>query len=256
MIGWLKQRWPIVAAAIACSVFVVYSDRSTAVKVVAVVLCMGAITLWNLARNLRVHTMINRHAALGQPESMLALVDAELASKTSDQARLPFLIYKATALSLCGHWDDALSVLDAANPKQVGGNAGRTWRFLHATQRVSCLLSLERLNEAREAFANELEPFARLVSSPATQVIVDESEAKFAFFDQRYDDSRETFKALVADERIVPASRAVYRYYLGRIALATGTDPGEHFVRARELAPETYIPTSIDELLERADADI
>ena len=245
MIAWLWRRWPLWLVALACGVFVAQSDAGTGTKVAVVVIAGVALLIWNFAHNLRVHTTINRHVALGQHQAILSLVEPELAGQTADSARVPFLIYKATALMFQGHFEDARAVLNSVQPKRLRDKNGRIWRFLHASQRVHCLCFLGDLEAAETALTDEVEQFAIIVRSPATAVIVDEARAKLAFFQGRDDDSRERLQKLLEDGRITPASQALYHHLLAQLDLRAGADQDAetHFARARELAPDTFYGT-------------
>lgn len=248
--AWLKRRWPILVVAIACGLFLAQSEASVPVKVIAALVCAGGVLAWNTVRNLRAHTTVNRLAALGQPEAMLAVVESELAASSSAQVQVPFTIYKATALALQGLWTEALALLDQVQPAEIGGAPGRTWRFLHACQRVHCLCLVGRGDEAEELLRDELEPFARTVPSPATEVIVKESRAKVACVQGRHEDSRSGFERLLEDQRMTPVSRAVYHYFLAltieAVDNADGADDtaAQHRARAAELAPDTFMGQS------------
>lgn len=225
-----------------CGLYLSQSDAGTGTKVVIGLVCMGGLILWFTVRNLRLHTTVNRLAALGRPEEMLEVVEAELATSRSAQVQVPFSVYKATALSMQGKWAEALELLERVAPARIIGAPGRTWRFLHANQRMTCLAFVGRVEEAETVMTEELEAFAIAVRSPATQVIVDEARAKLAFFKERYDESRERFAKLLSDQRIMPSSQAMYHYFLARIAEASGSgDAAEHRARAAELAPATFM---------------
>ena len=248
MIVWFRRSWPILVVAGGCGLYLSQSGASTATKVVIGVVCMVGLLLWKAVRNLRLHTTVNRLAALGQPDAMLDIIEPELASSASAAVRLPFSVYKATALALRGNWAEALDLLERVKPEGVRGAPGRTWRFLHANQRMICLCFVGRVDEAEAVLTDELEPFAVAVRSPATQVIVDEARARLAFFKERHDESKERFSALLEDERLVPSSRASYHYFLARIAELSGSpddqaSAAKHRERAAKLAPATFMGT-------------
>lgn len=249
MIAWLKRRRLAILIIALCALVIAQEQISVVVKVLVVVLGMAAITASNVIRNLRLHAAVNRLAALGKPDAMLAIIEAELSASKDAQVQVPFTIYKATALRLKGDFSEALALLESVQPRLMGGNAGRTWCFLHSAERLGCLAFLGRTHDARRVLEEEVEPFARNMTSPAADIIVRESRARLAFFEERYDESAELFQALVDDGRMVPASRALYHYFLGRIAMIRGQDPSEHFRQAREMAGETFIPQAIESLL-------
>ena len=247
---WMRHAVPV-AMAIACAVFVVVSDATITMKVVAIVGFAVAATLWANARELRMHAMVNRYSALGQPESILALIEPELAYSKTPRIRVPFSIYKAIAFSLQGKWAEALVILDDLDITSMRGKTRRTWQFLYYSHRFTCLLFNDRPDEAREILENQIDPFAEIVTSPGTKVIRDEAHAKMAYFEGRRDEAKDAFKALAARGEIAPASRAIYHYFLGRLAMEEGQSPDAHFTRATELAPDTFLPGEIRELNDR-----
>lgn len=243
MIPWLKRSAPVIVVASGCGIFLSQSSASTTVKVVICLVCAAGLLIWASVRNLRLHTTVNRLAALGLPEAMLKVVEAELATSKSAQVQVPFSVYKATALAMQGKWAQALELLERVQPKRVVGAPGRTWRFLHANQQFTCLAFLGRVDEAEAVLKDELEPVAIAVRSPGTQVIIDEARAKLAFFKDRHEDSKKGFETLLADTRLMPSSKAMYHYFLARIADARGQEKRatEHRAQATELAPHTIM---------------
>ena len=237
----------IIAVIVAAGAVIVVSDASLTSKVImAIALCV-VVSLWTTTHRLRLHALINRHSSLGQPAPILELTRAELARSSSPTVQVPFSIYQAVALWMSGRFEEALAVLERAPAAEYRGKARRTWLFLYYSQMVTCLVLAGRAAEAREILTSKLEPLAEVVIGPATRIILDESRAKLAFAENRFDDSRELFAGLAADERVASGSRAFYYYFLGRIAQATGGDPRPDLTRAAELAPDTFLPAYLAE---------
>lgn len=251
---WTRHAIPL-AMAVACGLFVGLGDASAAAKVIAVALFVGAVTLWTNARQLRLHAMVNRHIALGQPAAILEIIEPELAYSRAARIRVPFTIYKAVALSLQGKWSEALDLLDSIDIARMRGKARRTWQFLHDSHRFTCLLFNDRAGDARELLERRIEPFAEVVRSAGTQLIRDESRAKLAYFEGERDDARAAFEALAGRGEIAPSSRAFYYYFLGRLAMKDGLPPDDYFEKARNLVPDTFLPDAIDEILAGSSSD-
>jgi hypothetical protein len=204
---------------------------------------LGAIAFaYAAVRELKSHVRVRQHAALGDPDAILAITKAELDRRRTPRSRLPFVIYQANALQMKGEWEESLGLLERARLEAVGGKARRHWEFLHAHSLLGALLHTGEVEQARELLAGRIEPMARRLPEPLATLSVDEANARIDFFTGKLEHSKGRFEQLIADERIPASSRGMYHYYLARIARAQDR-PGEaeeHAATAAKLAPRTF----------------
>jgi hypothetical protein len=204
---------------------------------------LGAVAfVYAAIRELESHRRVRQHAALGDPDAILAIADAELGRRRSSRTRLPFIIYRANALQMKGEWEESLGLLERARLEAVGGKARRHWEFQHAHSLLGALLHTGEVGQARELLAGRIEPMARRLPEPLGQLALDEATARVDFFTGKLDDSKALFERLVADERLPASSRGMYHYYLARIARAedNGDAAENHAASAAKLAPNTF----------------
>lgn len=226
----------------AFGVFIILADVPWWAKVLGFVALGAATFVYSAVRELKTHVRVRQHAALGDPDSILAITETELTRRRRPRARLPFVIYRANALQMKGEWDESLELLERARLDVVGGKARRHWEFLHAHSLLGALLHTGEIGPARELLAGRIEPMARRLPEPLATLSLDEANARVAFFLGKLADSKARFERLIADERVPSSSRAMYHYYLARIARAQSRpdEAEQHAATAAKLAPRTF----------------
>jgi tetratricopeptide (TPR) repeat protein len=200
---------------------------------------------------MRAFSALNRLQNLlieGNPNPMLRIIRRRLRYRGGGRDRGPLLIYQAAAYSMKGEWEKGLVVLDEIDPAEdlaTGDDKQRqAWELAYHSSRFSCLIFLERIDEARAVFDAEL---AGCGDSPETELAVRAMEAELWFCEGKRSQAAEVFEEIVGNYRLPPSSRAVFHYFLGRIYRDRGErDASEQqFDRARELAGKTWIADGI-----------
>ena len=193
----------------------------------------------------------------GRPDPMLRIIRRRLRYRGGGRARGPLLIYQAAALSMKGEWEKGLLVLDEidleSDLEAVVPEQRPAWRLSYHSTRFSCLIFLERIDQARELFDREL---ARLRDRDETGLAIRAMEAELWFCEGADSRAERVFEEIVGDHRLPPSSRAVFHYFLGRIYRRRGErdDSEQQFDRARELGGKTWIADGIA-ALEREEAE-
>lgn len=224
-------------------------------QALAAAVALAALTFYLGARRARqTLARIQYHLAVGEPDKLLALVDRQLRHRRSPAARGPLLVFRAAGQSMQGDWEGALATLDEVDPEAMPEPGRAVWQFGYWGARFGCLVFTERIEEARRVLEQHIEPLAGTEELRHAGDAVTAARAELAFCDGEYERARPIFERLVADGRVPPASRAVFHYFLGRIAdeEGEGGQARRHFSRAVALAPRTWIPAGIRVLNEGA----
>lgn len=186
------------------------SAKLRGLPAIAALLAFGVVVvLWASYRELRAHAAASRHAAQGEPEELLALADAQLARRWTVRSRIPFHLYRSIAHHLRGDRAAARDALDAADLSRIHTKAGRSWRILHAAQRIALLADTGDAAEARRILERELQPQLRFVPGAGADVIATEAEARVLVAEGRPADALPRLERLARDVRLGPAPRAV-----------------------------------------------
>lgn len=229
----------------------------TMAVIAAVLVATVVVVFW------RAFSALNRLQNLlveGRPDPMLRMIRRRLRYRGGGRARGPLLIYQAAALSMKGEWEKGLVALDqidldrdleAVETKESGQRSA--WELAYHSTRLSCLIFLERIDEARELFDRELAPRA---DREEARLAVRAMEAELWFCEGAHRRAERVFEDIVGDYRLPPSSRAVFHYFLGRIYRARGErdDSDAQFDRACELGGKTWIAEGIA-ALERETAE-
>ena len=147
--GWLPvalASWLV--PAILCAAYIVLMLTSDVDATGAAWESVGlafVLILWWLFRMLTESAAMARAVAIGDADRVAELADHQLDRRRTARSRAPYLVYRALAHELVGEFPDALARLDEAKP--VG-----PWRRIATSVRVSALVELGRVEEARRAF--------------------------------------------------------------------------------------------------------
>jgi tetratricopeptide (TPR) repeat protein len=184
----------------------------------------------------------------GNPKPMLRIIRRRLRYRGGGRDRGALLIYQAAAYSMKGEWEKGLVALDEIDLDSdfaaASDSQRAAWDLAYHSSRFSCLIFLERFEEARELFDAEL---ADRAESPETELAVRAMEAELWFCEDRRSQAERVFEEIVGNHRLPPSSRAVFHYFLGRIYRDRGKrdDSEAQFDRARELGGKTWIADGI-----------
>lgn len=202
-------------------------------------------------------TRLQNYLIEGNPDPMLRIIRRRLRYRGGGRHRLPLVIYQGAAYSMKGEFAEGLEALDALDLETEleaveGDRQRKIWELAYHSTRLSCLIFLERIDEARELFDREL---AGRRDSPEAELAVRAVEAELWFCEDRRRDAEKVFSEIVGDHRLPPSSRAVFHYFLGRIYRDSGDRDAseEQFDRARDLGGKTWIADGIA-ALEREEA--
>lgn len=236
--------------ALAWLAFVVFSGATGIAKALMGVGFAFALMLMFTIRELKQHATISRYAAIGEPDKILEIADAQLSRRRSPKRRVPFQVYKAIAQGMKGEWEDVIETLEAIDFERMGAKARRTWQFLYYNNLLAAYCFTGRVAEARTMFDDHIEPFGTIVRSPGTKLAISESRAKLHYFEDDLDEARKGFESLVDDVRLASAARALYHYFLGLVARDQGDADrsAEHFRKASELAPNTFVAETVEDV--------
>jgi tetratricopeptide (TPR) repeat protein len=226
------------------------------VKIAVAVLASLIVGVLLVALDVRMTLGILRDLKSGRPSKVLDAVDALLPGRLTARSKAPLLIYRAVALSLQGKWGEALEILGRIEHDglpRIGNNA---WRLFYLAACFDCFVFSKQLERARSLFQTRLEPLARSVGTGATEVLLDECRAILLFLDGASEEAQRLFAGLLDREDVPVVSVAYCQFFLGCIREERGDRSAADlcFEQARRLAPETFLPRSIDEVLARRPA--
>lgn len=217
----------------------------------ALVLASAIIVVWRQMSTLRRLQLL---LGEGRPDPMLRIVRRRLRYRGGGKNRGPLLVFEAAALSMKGDWERGLEVLDSIDLEaDLPAEDRASWQLSYHGTRFSCLLFLERIEEARELFDREIAPSA---GDANAGLAAEAMEAELWFCEGARSRAEAVFERLVGDYRIPASARAVFHYFLGRIHRDRGEREASdaQFQRARQIAGDTWIPAGI-EAIERDEAE-
>jgi len=222
------------------------SDMSPAISIVTLVFMGLILLLWSGFRELRLHAIASRHAAVGEPDELLVLADKQIAGRMRAGGRVPFQVYRAVAFELKGDREAATAALAAVQFDLLTPKSRRGWTALAAATKVNLLAQADDAAGARRAFEDELRVAMKGVPGPGAEIILREAEARVLLVEGKHDDARAMFEVLAKDIRLGPATRGACKYFIGKCLEAT--DPAaaqEAYAAAAKLAPRTWIAGAI-----------
>lgn len=239
--------WAAWAALVIAFAIVFRSSTSTGswpvVTLAALAVSAAVMVLWRAAGALR---RLQQLLAEGRPDPMLRIVRRRLRYRGGGRNRGPLLVFKAAALSMKGEWERGLEVLDEIDPAADLPEERRLhWELATFSTRFSCLIFLERIDEARALYEAEIAPRA---DDADAKLAAEAMEAELWFCEGARGEARTVFERLVGDYRLPASARAVFHYFLGRIYRGGGDREASdaQFERARQIAGKTWIPAGID----------
>jgi hypothetical protein len=207
-------------------------------------LALGAVlVIWVLFRELRSHAAISRMLAVGEPDEVIRIAEAELGKRLTTKGKVPFWIYLAGGHELRGDWAEARLALDKTPLAAVPARTRDTWGLLHASYDVACRLETGDAAGARKVFDDVIAPAAKRTRGPGIELLVAEGTARLALVEGDPASARDTFQKLARDVRLGPAPRAIAHALAARAADALGDAAAadEHRAQARKLAPKTWM---------------
>lgn len=231
--------------------FVFASARGLTPLILLLAAVILAGTFWLGMRRARwVFARMQHHLGAGQPEPLLALVDRALRHRKTPSTRGPLLVFRAAGLSMRGDWDEAERVLDEVDPEAMPEPGKEVWQFGYWGARFGCAIFTERIEAARHILQRRIEPLSSSERLRGAGHAIEAARAELWFCEGEHERARPVFERLVDQEGVPAASRAVFHYFLGRIAADAGEvdDAERHFARAEALAPETWLPAGIQAL--------
>lgn len=190
------------------------------------------LVLWQAFRELKLHATAQRHAAVGDPDELLALADEQLARRWRARTKVPFHIYRAIAFELRGDRAAAQQALDATQLDLLPIKSRRSWGALHAAVQISLLAQAGDAAAARKVLDDKLRPALSRVPGAGAEILLREAEARVLVAEGKLDEARPHLEALAKDIRLGAATRAACKYLLGDHAAAA------------KLAPQTWMAQS------------
>ncbi len=222
-----------VLVALAYAGLIATSDMTPAMMALTLGFFGIVLLLWSGFRELRLHAIASRHAAVGEPDELLALAEKQVTRRLRAKTRVPFQIYIAMAHELRGDRDAAKTALAATDLDLLHPKVRRTWGAIHASLRITLLTRDGDAAGARKVLEESLRPFLKYIPGAGAEVILREAEARVLLAEAKPDEARPMFEALAKDIRLGPATRAACLYLLGDHAAAA------------KLAPRTWMATPV-----------
>ena len=187
---------------------------------VAVLLVLVVVALlWLMFREMTVHAALSRAAAIGEPDQLQAMAQAQADRRWTRTSRMPFQLYVAMSHELRGEWAEALVVLDEV--RSVVGLPTRPWGLVAARIEIAARLELGDIEAARTVHAASFASARPSPGSPA-ELFARESAAKLALAEGDPASALPTFVALGANPRVGPAARSVALLHVARCHDALG----------------------------------
>jgi hypothetical protein len=174
--------------------------------------------LWWLFRLLTEHAAMARAVAIGDSERVAELADYQLGKRRSARGRARYLVYRALADELDGDWQAVLARLAQAEPQGP-------WRWVAASVRVSALVELGRVAEARVTFDAELSRGAGIVRDAQLAILGRLAEARLRRAEGDRAGATELLSSLVRDVRAGSGTRARAQQLLDQLSAGESPAP-------------------------------